>query len=306
MNRLNTKTALIFILVAAFVALILMVGVYKHNQASHEAGDHNASQRQQYLVASKDIADGERITSADVTLVTWAGSSPIVGAFGPADKARVIGRIASYPLANGMVFTESYLAKPDSSMGLPHKIPDGMRAFSVKTDEVNDLGGFLYPGTKVDLLVAVKSNDKNTARSLSLVQDVEVLATDKQLSPDPSGKPTEARVVTVLVTPDQAQKIALAEQEGAIYFSLRNGSDNDVADVRPTIFSEIGGVPAPEAPEKRKPLATVTAFQPAGTAVETILGTQSSTQLFHGNIPGGAPPAAPQPARDAQKNSGAE
>lgn len=279
---MNVKKATLAVLAAALVALLLTFGIYKHNRSAHDAAVRSASHSWQYLAAARSIGGGERIGPADMMVVNSIGDQPVVGAFGPADKAKVLGRIAAYPMADGMIFTAKYLAPPDSSLGLPHKIPSGMRAFSVKANEVNDLGGFLYPGTKVDVLVALKGGDVKAARSLSLVQDVEVLATGKQLAPDPSGKPIEASVVTVLVTPDEAQEIALAQEEGAIYFSLRNGDDNAVSDDKPTLFSELAGEPAPV---RRGPLARHSHPQPAGIPVETILGGQSSTQFFRGNLP---------------------
>jgi pilus assembly protein CpaB len=209
-----------------------------------------------------------------------------------------------------MVFTGSYLASADSAMGLPHKIPDGMRAISVKTTDVNDLGGFLYPGVRVDVLLAVKGAEKTSSRSLVLVQNVTVLATGKQLTPDPSGKPTEASIVTVLVTPDQAQRIVLAEEGGTIYFSLRNGGDNDMTEQKPTLFSEISGVPSapPPAPVvKHKTLASGAPFPPTGTSVVTVLGSQSYTQMFRGNLPVNPSQYAPlAPRSESQNTPGAQ
>lgn len=279
---MNVKKATLAVLIAALVALLLTFGIYRHNRAAHDSAVRSAPHSWKYLAAARNIGSGERVSPADVMVVDSIGDQPVVGAFGATDEAKVLGRIVAYPMADGMVFTSKYLAPPDSSLGLPHKIPSGMRAFSVKTNEVNDLGGFLYPGTKVDVLVALKGGSANAARSLSLVQDVEVLATGKQLAPDPSGKPIEASVVTVLVTPEDAQKIALAQEEGAIYFSLRNGEDNAVSHDKPTLFSELVGVPAQS---RRGPFAHLSHPQSAGVPVETILGGQSSTQFFRGNLP---------------------
>ncbi len=219
----------------------------------------------------------------------------------------MIGRIVSYPMTNGMIFTESYLAAADSALGLPHKIPNGMRAVSIKTTEVNDLGGFLYPGVRVDVLVAVKGADRTPGRSLALVQNVTVLATGKQLTPDPAGKPTEASVVTVLVTPEQAQKIVLAEEEGAIYFSLRNGGDNEVTDTKPTLLSEIAGIQSsPQTAEKHESLASEAPFPPVGTPIVTVLGNQSVTQFFAEIFRSTFPPPCDREYRTTQESSDEE
>ncbi len=301
---MKPKRIILFTLVAGAIALVLTFGIYKHNQSAHDAGVRGAGHVWQYLAAARSIGDGERISPDDVMVVTSTSDQPLVGAFGPGERAKVIGRIVSYPMTNGMIFTESYLAAADSALGLPHKIPNGMRAVSIKTTEVNDLGGFLYPGVRVDVLVAVKGADRTPGRSLALVQNVTVLATGKQLTPDPTGKPTEASVVTVLVTPDQAQKIVLAEEEGAIYFSLRNGGDNEVTDTKPTLLTEIAGTQSfPPAAEKHESLASEAPFPPAGTPIVTVLGNQSVTQFFRGNLPINVPAAL---RSGVQNNSGVE
>ena len=282
---MNTKKLGIVAAIAGIVALLITFGLYKHNQNSHDAYVQN-KHAFQYLAASRDIGDGSSISPDDVMVVNWTSDQPVNGAFAVADKANVIGRIISYPVANGMIFTEKYLAGPDSSLGLPHKIPVGMRAISIKTDDVNDLGGFLFPGAKVDILAAIKSGASNPALSVAIVQNVIVLATGKQMTPDPEGKPTTASIVTVLVTPDQAQKVALAQQESSLYVSLRNGEDEEIIANKPTLFTDIAGVPAPPSVSGRKrPLGSEKPFPAAGTTVETVLGGKVTRQVFRNNIP---------------------
>lgn len=299
---MNAKNIAFSAAIACVVALVFTFGIYKHNQSSHDTGAHSAAHAWQYLAAAKDIHDGDRIGPDDVMVVNWSSDQPVPNAYLPVDKAKVIGRVASYPLSNGVLLTENVLGESDSSLGLPHKIPAGFRAFSVRSSEVNDFGGFLYPGSKVDILVSIKAGEKAPARSLSLVQNVIVLATGKQLTPDPAGKPTSVNVITVLVTPEQAQRIALAQEEGVLYFSLRNGGDGELREDKPTLFSEIGGIPAPPI-GKRRPLGLEPPFPPAGTPVVTVFGNQSSTQFFRGNLPVSAP-VAPRP--EAQNTPGAQ
>jgi pilus assembly protein CpaB len=302
---MNARKIALIAAVACGIALIMTFGIYKHNQVTHDAAAHSGSHVWQYLAAAKNIGDGDRIGPADLMVINWTSDQPVVGAFAVTDKAKIIGRIASYPVSNGMLITDNYLAGPDSSLGLPHKIPAGFRAFSVRTSEVNDLGGFLYPGVKVDILVAIKGSDKSPSRSLSLVQNVPVLATGKQMSPDPSGKPTTVNVITILVTPDQAQKIALAQEEGSLYFSLRNGGDEEVRDEKPTLLTEISGAGTPpaQAVARRRPLSTEAPFPSAGVPVQTMIGNQVSTQFYRGNLPVSAP--TPQ-RQDAQTNTGVQ
>ncbi len=268
---MNTRRLALGAIIAGFFALLITFGVYKNNQRAHDAYIQN-KHAFQYLAAAKDIGDGSRIGPNDVIVVNWTSDQPVSGAFSIADKAQVLGRIVSYPVSNGMLLTEKYLAGPDSSLGLPHKIPVGMRAISIKTDDVNDLGGFLFPGAKVDILAAMNGGANGAARSVVIVQNVDVLATGKQMTPDPEGKPTTASIVTVLITPGQAQKIALAQQQSSLYVSLRNGGDEEIVADKPALFTDIAGVPAPPVSEKIRlnhPEKSI-----AGTTVETTLGRE--------------------------------
>jgi pilus assembly protein CpaB len=297
---MNSKKLALVAVIAGIAALLITFGLYKHNQSTHDAYVQN-KHGYQYLAASKDIGDGSRIGPDDVMVVNWTSDQPVIGAFSVADKAKVVGRIVSYPVSNGMLMTEKYLAGPDSSLGLPHKIPMGMRAISIKTDDANDLGGFLFPGAKVDILAAVKSGANSIARSVVIVQNVAVLATGKQMTPDPEGKPSTVSIVTVLVTPDQAQKVALAQQESSLYVSLRNGGDEEILTNKPALFTDISGVPAPQVSEKKRSLASEQPFPPIGTTVETIMGEKVTTQLFRNNLPVSANNS---PAPAGQPNTG--
>lgn len=296
---MNLRRLALGTIVAGFCALLITVGVYKHNQHAHDAYVQN-KHAFQYLAASRDIGDGSRVGPDDVMIVDWTSDQPVSGAFSEADKAKVLGRIVSYPVSNGMLLTEKYLAGPDSSLGLPHKIPVGMRAISIKTDDVNDLGGFLFPGAKVDILAALKSGANFAARSVVIVQDVSVLATGKQLTPDPEGKPTTVSIVTVLVTPEQAQKIALVQQESSISVSLRNGGDEQMVANKPALFTEISGEPTSPITEKRPPTRPDKPVD--GTTVETDLGGKVTRQLFRNNVPVSVNYAPTPP--DQPKNGG--
>jgi len=298
---MNTRRLALGAIIAGLFALVVTFGVYKHNQQSHDAYVQN-KHAFQYLAAAKDISDGSRIGPDDVMVVNWTSDQPVSGAFGVADEAHVYGRIVAYPVSNGMLLTGKFLAGPDSSVGLPHKIPVGMRAISIKTDDVNDLGGFLFPGAKVDILAAIKNGANGIARSVVIVQNVGVLATDKQMFPDPEGKPTVASIVTVLVTPAQAQKIALAQQESSLYVSLRNGEDKEIVANNPALFSEIAGISQSPVTKSRPPSHSEKPFD--ATTVETILGGKATTMVFRGNVPVSAnnsPAPADQPNTGGRK-----
>ncbi len=107
-----------------------------------------------------------------------------------------------------------YLAAPGSGIGLTVKIPEGMRATSVKSDEIVGVAGFLFPGSHVDVLVTFRSDRFPTPATQIVLQDVEVLTVGQKLEPDPQGKPENVSVVTLLLTPEDSQKLVLASTPG--------------------------------------------------------------------------------------------
>ena len=297
----NMRKLFIGVLVSVVVATLCVFIVYRKIQTGTNDGAKTSSEWH-YVAATRDIAAGERLGPDMLTTVNWSSTLPVEGAFNSPDKA--VGRIASFPLASGMVVTEKLLASADSSLGLPQKIPEGMRAIAIQTDEVADFGGFLFPGAHVDVLMTIKAVTAGPMmqpikqvvdrdRTIVVLEDVGVLATGKQIVPDPSGKPTSVSVVTLLVTPDDARKVALAQQKGIVHLALRNGADHGSALHRATYLSDLAGPPAPESRSTvPKGLATKTA-EPNLQHLEVILGVRRSTQTFRNNIPVGDAPAPP-------------
>jgi pilus assembly protein CpaB len=127
-----------------------------------------------------------------------------------------------------------------------------MRATAVKTNEVTNIAGFIFPGSHVDVLVTLRP-ENNTASTVTrtVIQNAQVLSTGTKMDPDPNGKPENVTVVTLLVTPEQSEKVALAQTQGTIHFVLRNGGDSASADVPAVDMAELAGVP-------KKPLEPVT------------------------------------------------
>ena len=297
----NMRKLFIGVLVSVVVATLCVFIVYRKIQTGTNDGAKTSSEWH-YVAATRDIAAGERLGPDMLTTVNWSSTLPVEGAFNSPDKA--VGRIASFPLASGMVVTEKLLAAADSSLGLPQKIPEGMRAIAIQTDEVADFGGFLFPGAHVDVLMTIKAVTAGPMmqpikqvvdrdRTIVVLEDVGVLATGKQIVPDPSGKPTSVSVVTLLVTPDDARKVALAQQKGIVHLALRNGADHGSALHRATYLSDLAGPPAPESRSTvPKGLAPKT-DEPNLQHLEVILGVRRSTQTFRNNIPVGDAPAPP-------------
>jgi pilus assembly protein CpaB len=181
----------------------------------------------QAVVAAKPIPVGTMLTADHVKLVPWPSRNPVPGSFSAIDK--VVNRGAIVEVAENEPLTESKLAPLGAGAGLSPTIPTGMRAISVRTNEVVGVAGFVIPGTRVDVLVTVRQGQAHSEPiSRAVVSNVEVLTAGTRFDQEKAkadGKPIPTTVVTLLVTPDQAERISLAANEGQIALTLRNPLD---------------------------------------------------------------------------------
>lgn len=213
---------------------------------------------------------------ASLTLVDWPSSMPIQGAF--AKPEELAGRTVLYPLPPGVPILDRDLAAPGTGVGLTGRIPEGMRAISLRSDEIVGVAGFLLPGTHVDVLVTYKSDKSGETVTATVIEDVEVLAAGHQFQPDPEGKPSTVNVVTLLLSPEDTERVVLASSQGSIHFVLRNGSDRAKVQSSPIGLSQLAGV-AP--PPKRVAMGSAPAPKAKSYVVETILGTKQSSEVFN-------------------------
>jgi pilus assembly protein CpaB len=200
-----------------------------------------ASQSLHYVATTQAMQAGDNLRQANLKLIDWPNEQPLTGAFLKAEQ--VEGRTLLYPLAAGEPVLEQQLAAAGSGPGLSPKIPEGMRAISLKSDQVVGVAGFLLPGTHVDVLVTYHINPLPDPITATVLQDAQVLTAGQKMQPDPEGKPNTVDVVTLLVSPEDAEKVVLASAQGTVHFVLRNGADHDHVASQPTFLSEFGGGP---------------------------------------------------------------
>jgi pilus assembly protein CpaB len=229
----------------------------------------------QYVAVAAPIAAGEIVKQEQLSLIDWPVSQPVAGAFGKADQ--VVGRAAVYPMDKGQIVLDQYLAAPGSSMGLTTKIPNGMRAIALKSDEVVGVAGFLFPGSRVDVLVTYRPPQGNDPITSTVMQNAQVVAVGHQIQPDPSGKPTSVDVMTILADPQDAEKVVLASTQGTIHFVLRNGSDQVKTSNAPVQLTQLG-TSATSNPLTKKLASDSPKKKPY--VVETIMGDKQSSASF--------------------------
>jgi pilus assembly protein CpaB len=221
MNR--TTRTLVVVGIAVVVAGLASFGVFRAIQSMPVREIEVRSLYQ--VVAAHNMATGSLITKDYVKLVAWPASSPVDRGFTTIESVLNRGLIASI-VANEPL-TEAKVAPLEAGAGLPPSIPEGMRAVSVKVNEVIGVAGFVVPGTHVDVMVTLKRDAEKDTMTRVVVSDIQVLTAgtryDQERARD--GQPIQSTVVTLLVTPPDAERIALAASEGSIMLTLRNPMD---------------------------------------------------------------------------------
>jgi pilus assembly protein CpaB len=211
-------------------------------------------------VAAHNLPTGARITEKDVKLVAWPASNPVPGVFSELKPILDRGLVAA--VGENEPFTETKLAPIGSGAGLPPSIPPGMRAMSVKVDEVIGVAGFVVPGTRVDLVVTLRGTGQaEESMSRTVASNVLVLTAGTKFDQEQAkdGKAQPSTVVTLAVSPSDAERVALASSEGKISLALRNPLDvapTDTAGVHVAALRLGMGSAPPPAPVKAKPAAT--------------------------------------------------
>ena len=181
--------------------------------------------RTQAVVATHPLTVGTLVTKDDLKLVPWPAASPVPGMFTEVDKA--VNRGVIVAVSENEPLTEAKLAPIGAGAGLPPTITEGMRAISVKVNEVIGVAGFVIPGTRVDVLVTVRRPD-GTIADRAVLSNVQVLTAGTRYDQERAtkeGKPIPTSVVTLLLTPDDAEKMTLASEEGRVMLALRNPLD---------------------------------------------------------------------------------
>ncbi len=209
-----------------------------------------AAPTQPVVVAASDLRLGAELKQDDLRIVNFPQGQAPDGTFSQVDQ--VLGRGLIVAIVKNEPVLNAKLASKEAGSGLPPVIPEGMRAVSVRVDEVIGVAGYVLPGTRVDLVAtASPSNQANDTMSKVVLSNVQVVTAGTRMEQDQDngGKPIAVTVVTLLVTPAQAERVALASTEGKIQLALRNPLDTESPEtpgMKPSVL--MGTVRAAAAP----------------------------------------------------------
>lgn len=240
MNR--TRLMLIGALALA-VGFLVSAYVYKNLQGKAGSSDPGV----EVMVAANDLQVGNRVEEHDIRIIRVPAADLPPGA--PRKRSDVIGHGVIMPISKGEFILPNRLAPENAGAGLPALIPPGMRAVSVRVNDVASVSGFVTPGTRVDVLVTAATVGSGEQQTTTVLQNVQVLASGHTLERSSTGEAQNAVVITLLVTPEDAQRLTLATNEGRIQLALRNPVDTKQDEVLAAnaraLFKGVGAPPAP-------------------------------------------------------------
>jgi pilus assembly protein CpaB len=268
-------------LILALCVAILISGLFTYWLSRRFAKPNTAASTQlSYVATAKSLDAGQVLEPASLTMVNWPAGQPIKGAFLKMDD--VVGRTVMYPLAGGEPVLDRQISAVGAGTGLSMRIPQGMRALSLKSDQVVGVAGYLLPGTRVDVLVTLHTPASAEPVTSTVLQDAQILTAGQKMQPDPDGKASTVDVVTLLVSPADAEKVVLASTQGSVHFVLRNSADHVLHDDPPTELSALGAA-APAKPLAKHAVTKATVAAPKAPKpylVEVTRGDKSSVESF--------------------------
>lgn len=235
------------------------------------------------VVAATDLSLGTALRRSDLRVVNWPAANVPEGSFGRIEDIEGRGLVSA--MVRNEVILDAKLASKEAGAGLPPIIPSGMRALSVRVNEVIGVAGYVLPGNRVDVVAtASPSNNQIDMTSKVVLANVQVLTAGTRLEKEGDGKPTAVNVVTLLVTPEQAERLALASTEGKIQLALRNPLDEGAPQtpgIRPAVLLGTSSVaPRPRLMTRRAPEPAVTiAPPPPPVTIEIIRGDKRELEV---------------------------
>ncbi len=238
---------------------------------------------EEVIVAADDLQVGTKIEDKDIRMARFPSADLPAGVFHL--RSKVVGRGVILPIAKSEFVLTSKLAGENAGSGLPALIPPGMRAVSVRVNDTTSVSGFVQPGTRVDVLLTGNPQGSNEQQTITVLENVAVIATGTRLERNSAGESQSAPVVTLLLSPDDAERLTLASSQGHIQLALRNPLDTKQADVAAvkanSLYKYVSEpTPAPSHSRARHVAAPTAPPIPSAYTVEVYKGDKKEEDKF--------------------------
>jgi pilus assembly protein CpaB len=236
--------AVLFGLLAVFLAQIWLNNQADERLKSIEAQRKAAPPARSIVVAGKPLRFGDELNSAALREMPWPDNALPAGAFGKIADLTSGKRVVLMPIETNEAVLAAKITGPGQRATLSAMLGDGMKAVTIRVNDVEGVAGFILPGDRVDILLT-RPGEKNNAVNDVVIQDVRVLAVD-QLADQKADKPSVVKAVTIEVDPTEGQKVALAATVGTLSLLLRKAGDAAAGDTRRVTIRDLMTAPAQE------------------------------------------------------------
>jgi pilus assembly protein CpaB len=272
--------------VSLVFALVVSSVFYQMTARSGTAKKTEVGDQVDLVVSTRALGVGVMLKPADVKVIKVAASAFPKGAFSKVedvlDRPVVSNILLEEPILDGR------LAAKGSGLGLAPTIPVGMRAVTVRVNDVASVAGFVLPGMRVDVLVTGRPPSGESDMTTTVLQNMLVLSAGTTIQPDARGQAIQAPTVTLLATPEQSETLTLAGNEGRLQLVLRNSSDQDMAKTPGRLVAELYGAmrkPAPAPRPAPRPVVVAAAPPPPPPPpppdeIVVIRGTKKTIETF--------------------------
>ena len=236
--------AVLFGLLAVFLAQIWLNNQADERLKSIDAQRKAAPPARSIVVAGKPLRFGDELNSSALREMPWPDNALPAGAFGKIADLTSSKRVVLMPIDTNEAVLASKITGPGQRATLSAMLGDGMKAVTIRVNDVEGVAGFVLPGDRVDILLT-RTGEKNNAVNDVVIQDVRVLAVD-QLADQRADKPSVVKAVTIEVDPTEGQKVALAATVGTLSLLLRKAGEATGHDTRRVTTRDLMTAPAQE------------------------------------------------------------
>ncbi|HEV2199445.1 MAG TPA: Flp pilus assembly protein CpaB [Bryobacteraceae bacterium] len=282
--------------VSLVFALVVSAVFYQMTARSSTARRAEPTDQKDLVITTRPLGVGVMVKPADVKVIKVGSIAFPKGGFSKVED------VLDRPVISNMLLEEPVLdgrlAPKGSGLGLAPTIPVGMRAVTVRVNDIANVAGFVLPGMRVDVLVTGHPPAGDSDMTTTVLQNMLILSAGTAMQADARGQAIQAPSVTILASPDQAELLTLAGIDGKIQLVLRNSSDTSMEKTAGRVVSELYGNrkpvkadPAPAKPFAPKPAPVVAqaapppppvvvAPPPPPDQIVMIRGTQKTVEII--------------------------